>query len=74
MKINSPLKDLFPGKIIANHSSRKEAEKWISSQAPDKNITDNASEKGLDVYDSGDKHEQRILSNVISQARIQPRM
>ena len=73
IKENSPLKDFCPEKKLTNHSSRKIVVKKLkSSSIPKceiKNIMGHNSEQGLDDYDSGDENEQRIMSNIIDNAK-----
>ncbi|CAH3175722.1 unnamed protein product, partial [Porites lobata] len=67
MKEDSPLKDVCPEKKLTNHSARKTVVKKLKSS--DKNITGHNSEQGLDDYDSGDENEQKIMSNIIDNAK-----
>ena len=58
---------MFAHKNLTNHSARKTVAKRLKSsgipKCEIKKITGHNSEQGLDDYDSGDKNEQRIMSN-----------
>ena len=73
MKEDSPLKDVCPEKKLTNHSARKTVVKKLKSsgipKCEIKNITGHNSEQGLDDYDSGDENEQKIMSNIIDNAK-----
>ncbi|CAH3037292.1 unnamed protein product, partial [Porites lobata] len=73
MKEDSPLKDVCPEKKLTNHSVRKTVVKKLKSsgipKCEIKNITGHNSEQGLDDYDSGDENEQKIMSNIIDNAK-----
>lgn len=73
MKEDSPLKDVCPEKKLTNHSARKTVVKKLKSSGIPKceinNITGHNSEQGLDDYDSGDENEQKIMSNIIDNAK-----
>ena len=74
MKGDSPLKDVCPEKKLTNHWQCKKdrCEEMKSSSIPKgeiKNITGHNSEQGLDDYDSGDGNEQKIMSNIIDNAK-----
>ena len=73
MKEDSPLKDVCPEKKLTNHSARKTVVKKLKSsgipKCEIKNITGHNSKQGLDDYDSGDENEQKIMSNVIDNAK-----
>ena len=73
MKEDSPLKHVCPEKKLANHSARKTVVKKLKSSGIPiceiKNITGHNSEQGLDDYDSGDENEQKIMSNIIDNAK-----
>ena len=73
MKKDSPLKDVCPEKKLTNHSARKTVVKKLKSsgipKCEIKNITGHNSEQGLDDYDSGDENEQKIMSNIIDNAK-----
>ena len=67
MKTNSPLAANV--KKMADHSARKTAVKRMQRKGLSRSditaITGHASEKGLDIYDEGDKRQQKTLSNII---------
>ena len=73
MKEDSPLKDVCPEKKLTNHSARKTVVKKLKSsgipKCEIKNITGHNSEQGLDDYDPGDENEQKIMSNIIDNAK-----
>ena len=73
MKEDSPLKDVCPKKKLTNHSARKTVVKKLKSsgipKCEIKNITGHNSKQGLDDYDSGDENEQKIMSNIIDNAK-----
>lgn len=62
-----------PKKKLTNHSARKTVVKKLKSsgipKCEIKNITGHNSEQGLDDYDSGDENEQKIMSNIIDNAK-----